>query len=401
MVKESPAISSNQVETESLARVKEEHRAYLERLMGRSFWNGNSVKALHNGDEIFPAMLKAIRASRRSIELLTFIYWKGQVAEEFAEALASKAREGVSVRVLLDAWGSFEMDKSLQHKMEQGGVDLGWFRPLKSHFGKSDNRTHRKILVCDDEVGFTGGVGIASEWEGNARNADEWRDIHFEVKGPGVRGISGAFWDNWLEMRATDMPSVNRPSNFKEHGSAAVQIIPSSASDGGSNAAIILLGLIRLANKRLDLITPYLVLDEVFLEALKSRSENGVETRLLIPGRYIDKRFEKVEAERYLDKLLDAGVRVYRYQKTMLHTKVLLVDDCISCVGSMNLNCRSLRKDEESLMIIQDESMVHSLRKSMDNDIRQSRLIESVSQIRNSIVRRFFRWILKAFRKQL
>ena len=186
-------------------------RHYFETLLGVRFGGGNAVRLLRNGDEIFPAMLRAIDAAEHRIEFLTFVYWTGDIAQQFADALSAKAREGVTVRVLLDAFGAKKMPERWVKQMQAAGVSVRWFRPLRLLKPWSwDNRTHRKVLVCDQQIGFTGGVGIAREWEGNARHPGECRETHLEIRGPAVQQLAGAFWDNWLETEPNDGPPLDR-----------------------------------------------------------------------------------------------------------------------------------------------------------------------------------------------
>ena len=180
------------------------YRRALEGVIGVPATEGNRVDVLRNGDEIFPAMLEAIGGAEHTVDLLTFVYWKGEVGRAFADALAERARVGVRVRVLLDGWGARTIERSLVALLEESGVAVRWFRPLgRLHLGQFNHRTHRKVMIVDERVGFTGGVGIADEWQGDARNADEWRDTHFRVRGPAVDGLRSAFLDNWLETDPT------------------------------------------------------------------------------------------------------------------------------------------------------------------------------------------------------
>jgi cardiolipin synthase len=176
------------------------YRGFLEQTLGIPFTSGNDIRVLKNGDMIFPAMLDAIRQSKERVEFLTFVYWTGNIAHEFAKALAKKAEEGVEVFVILDSFGTAKMPNELFELMKKKGVQIETFRPLPQwKIWKIDNRTHRKVLICDGEIAFTGGVGIASEWEGDARDTNEWRDTHFQIKGQAVFGLQAAFMENWIE----------------------------------------------------------------------------------------------------------------------------------------------------------------------------------------------------------
>ena len=175
-------------------------RRTLEGVLGVPATEGNRITVLRNGDEIFPAMLEAITSATVTIDLLTVVYWKGEIGTRFARALSNRARAGVRVRVLLDGWGAHPIDRDLVREMQQCGVRVQWFRPLR-RFRPTEvgHRTHRKVLIVDESIGFTGGVGISDLWLGDARNPDEWRDTHFRVEGPAVDGLRAAFLDNWVE----------------------------------------------------------------------------------------------------------------------------------------------------------------------------------------------------------
>lgn len=225
--------------------------ALLEQTVGIPFTHNNTVEVLKNGDEIFPAMLTAIDGATQNVDFLTFVYWEGEIADRFAETLAKKAAEGVTVRVLLDAFGALPMEKALLDQMENAGAHVIWFRPLaRWKIWKSDNRTHRKILICDDRIAFTGGVGIAQEWEGNARNPEEWRETHFKIQGPAVRGIKSAFVENWIE--ATDALNTDL---FHNHdvpttGNTSLQVLRTSASVRWSDIVLLYQTLLSSAKKK-------------------------------------------------------------------------------------------------------------------------------------------------------
>ncbi len=382
-----------------------ERRRYLETIHGVPFTEGNRVRPLRNGDEIFPAMLGAIESAEASINFLTYVYWSGEIARRFAGALAERARSGVAVRVLLDAYGANKIPLTLVQEMEDAGADVRWFRPLKhARLWNFDNRTHRKALICDDRIAFTGGVGVAREWEGNARNPDEWRETHFELQGPSVHGVNGAFWNNWLETDQAPPSSTFRsapPGATAPSTGSAVQVVKSSAARHFSDAAVAMKALIELAERRLRICTPYLVLDEVFLELLCSKARSGVDMEILIPGQFIDKRFERWTAEKNFRDLIKAGVRIYRYQRTMIHTKILLVDDDLACIGSPNFNQRSLRKDDECLAHVQDSELVRQLDEHFKEDLRNAEPIDDYKWLGNPKKEAIKRFLLRPFREQL
>ncbi|MFP4105596.1 MAG: phospholipase D-like domain-containing protein [Phycisphaerae bacterium] len=377
-------------------------RAYFEHLFGVPFIGGNRVEVLRNGVEIFPSMLEAIGRAESSVELLTFIYWTGEIARKFAHLLADRARDGLQVRVLLDAFGARRMDRDLMALMTDAGVDARWFRTVRRGLTGAIHRTHRKVLVCDNRVGFTGGVGIAKEWEGDARNPDEWRETHFRVEGPAVAGVAGAFWDNWLEVDQFSAPEPHeRAVELEARGDVALQVMRSSSSPRASDAAGVVAGMLRAAQKSLRIATPYFVLDDVFRGLLCRTARRGVAIEVLIPGDHLDKRFEAWAAHKDIRTIMDEGIVLRRYQKTMLHTKIFLMDDRMACVGSANFNQRSLRQDDELMLLIDHQDVYDTLREHYEDDLQHAERVTDPRQVSGTFFKRVFSWISQPFRRQL
>jgi cardiolipin synthase A/B len=353
-------------------------RRMLEAVLGVSVSSGNRIEILKNGDQIFPAMLDAIDGATRCIDFLTFIYWNGEVGREFAEHLSAKARQGVRVRVILDAAGAWELDTELVDGMTDAGCDVRWFRPIKARGAlQANNRTHRKLLICDELVGFTGGVGIADEWRGDARNEDEWRDTHFRVEGPAVAGLRGSFFDNWAET-GTDL--VNKGVDlFPEHpqaGDLDIQVVKGVAEAGNSDVWNLFRVLIDCADSCIRICTAYFTPDEEIIRRLKGAAERGVEVQVLVPGPHIDKRFVQVASESAFEELLDAGISICTFQPSMLHAKVMTIDGALSVVGSANFNRRSTEYDDEIVMVIFDEATTATLDGHMDEDLGRAEPID-------------------------
>jgi cardiolipin synthase len=358
-------------------------RRRLEARLGIPATEGNDVTLLRNGDAIFPAMLTAIAEAQRCIDLLTFVYWKGDVAHEFAHALAERARAGVRVRVLLDAVGGRLIDGELIEHMQRCGVVVEWFRKplwqghLLSPF-KHNHRTHRKVLVVDERIGFTGGVGIAEEWCGDARNASEWRDTHVRVVGPAVDGLAAAFAQNWAE---TGRPLAEEPDTFPEHdrpGSSVVQVARGSASVGWNDMATVFRVMFDAAREHVRLQTAYFAPDDTFVELMVGAVERGVEVDVLLPGPHADKRVCQLTSESSYEHLVDAGVRIWAYQPTMMHAKVTTIDGIAAVIGSANMNRRSLAHDEEVVLSMFDPALTAALSDDFDADLARSERIEPV-----------------------
>jgi cardiolipin synthase A/B len=380
-----------------------EMRRALEGIIGVPATEGNLVDVLVNGDQIFPAMLEAIAAAQRTIDLLTFVYWRGRIGTRFAEALSERARSGVRVRVLLDAWGASSIDPAMVSEMEDAGVRLRWFRPLhRLQPTKANHRTHRKVMIVDEATGFTGGVGIADEWCGDARTADEWRDTHFRLRGPAVDGLRAAFLDNWLETDPDVFDaSIDRFPDQPQPGRAVIQCVRGSSEVGWTDISTLLLALLQLAQERVRITTAYFVPDDELIECLTAASHRGVKVEILLPGPHGDKRFVQLAGEAIYDRLLEDGVRIWHYQPTMLHAKIMTVDGLVANVGSANFNARSTELDEEINLVALDPDLVRLLDRQFDADLKRSEEIEPGRWEDRSIGRRVLEGITKPLRNKM
>jgi cardiolipin synthase len=349
-------------------------RRRLEGLLGIPASEGNDLTVLKNGDQIFPAMLAAIRGARTTIDFLTFVYWKGDIAHEFAHALADRASAGVRVRVLIDAIGGRLIDRELIDHMSRCGVQVEWFRtplwqgalltPLKHN-----HRTHRKVLVVDQRIGFTGGVGIAEEWCGDARDESEWRDTHVRVVGPAVDGLAAAFAQNWAE---TGQPLWEDRDRFPEHeatGSSIVQVARGSASVGWNDMATTFRIMMESATDHLRMMSAYFVPDAGFREIMVSAAQRGVQVDVMLPGPHADKRVCQLASEAVYWELAQGGVTIWAFQPSMLHAKVLTVDGIASVVGSANMNRRSMSHDEEVVLTVLDPEVTRRLEADFDAEL--------------------------------
>ncbi len=356
----------------------ERARRVLEGVLGVPATEGNAVTVLRNGDQIFPAMLDAITASRHTIDFLTFVYWRGHVARRFAEALASRAEAGVRVRVLLDAVGARLLDDELVQLMTGAGCDVRWFRPAElGAIGEVTNRTHRKVLVCDERVSFTGGVGIAEEWEGDARDETEWRDTHFRLEGPATDGLRAAFLDNWLETGDPVFdPGVDRFPDQPEPGGTVVQVITGAAGATVSDVMWMFRALLELASERVHLTTAYFTPDDELVVALCDARDRGVEVRILVPGPHADKRFVQLAGEAEYERLMEHGIEICMFMPSMLHAKVLTVDGRIAAVGSANFNTRSTSHDDEVNLVVLDPAVVSVLDDQFEDDLRRAERVD-------------------------
>ncbi|WP_392900101.1 phosphatidylserine/phosphatidylglycerophosphate/cardiolipin synthase family protein [Streptomyces sp. LN699] len=364
-------------------------RRRLERLIGVAATEGNSVLPLRNGDEIFTAMLDRVDSARHTVDMMTFVYWKGDIARRFAEALAGRARAGVRVRLLLDGFGSRLIEGELLEQMSDAGVEVAWFRkPLYLSPLKQNHRCHRKVLVVDEEVAFTGGVGIAEEWCGDARNPKEWRDTHVELRGPAVDGIGAAFAQNWAECHDDLFDDRDRFVDHKPAGEAIVQVVRGSASFGWQDMQTLMRVVLESAEERVRLATAYFAPDAYFVDLLCATARRGVAVQILLPGSHTDKRVCQLAGQHHYEALTAAGVEIFQYRPTMMHAKVMTMDGVVSLVGSTNFNRRSLDHDEEVMLAVMDVEFTEVLDAHYDQDLDVSDRIKAGRWKRRSLRQR-------------
>jgi len=345
-------------------------------LLGPPLVGGNRVKILLNGDEIFPAMLEAIRGARHTITFETFIYWKAKIGREMAEALAERARAGVRVHVLIDFVGSNKMDPALLEMIRDAGAEIEKFHPLSwYHLSRFNNRTHRKLLIVDGRIGFTGGVGIADEWRGHAQDKDHWRDTHFRVEGPVVAQMQAAFMTNWIKTRSTVEHTEPYFPALKEAGSHFAQMFHSSPQEGSEDIRLMYLLSIAAARKRILLEQAYFVPDDLTVELLVEALKRGVRVEMILPGPLTDQKAVRRASRTRWGPLLAAGGRIYEFQPTNLHYKVMIVDGLWSSVGSTNFDNRSFRLNDEANLNIYDAGFAADLERIFEQDKAKSREI--------------------------
>lgn len=376
---------------------------------GIPFTTGNRVEPLVNGDEIFPALFDAVEQAEECVEFLTFVYWTGEVAQRFAKTLADAARRGVTVRVLLDAFGSSSMDSRLTDDMETAGVEVVWFRPLlRLKFWKNDHRTHRKVLVVDKKTAFTGGVGIAEEWTGNAQDPDHWRDTHFRLTGPAVAGLRAAFLGNWVEagqsMPDDTVPHAEpdfQPATALPDGDTAIQVVRSTASIRWSDAFLLQQLAIRTAQTKLHITTAYFVPHEQTIQLLVDAAQRGIDVHVLMPGPHTDERLCRLAGQDTYRPLLDGGVKLHIYQPTMLHAKTITADGRLALLGSANFNQRSAQKDDEVCLTVVDEHLVAQLDQHFAQDLTRSKSIDLDTWHSRSTLQRVKEKFVRPFRREL
>ena len=340
--------------------------------------HGNSIELFINGDEIFPAMLETMAGAQRTLNFLSYLYWSGDIGETIADALCERARAGIEVNVLLDAVGSAKMDRSLIRDMDEAGVHFAYFRPPKPYaFRRVNNRTHRKLLIVDGTVGMTGGVGIADQWTGNAQDPDHWRDTHVRVRGPIVRGLQGAFAENWLEATGDVLVGPDYlPELAPVSDDGAMQVVRSTAEVGDTNIEALYFLAIACATTTLHLTSAYFAPRPAFIEALTDAAQRGVDVRVLVPGPHIDKEFVRMAGRSVYEELLEGGVRIYEYCPTMIHAKTLTIDGVWSSVGSVNFDNRSFQLQDEVTLGVCSSEFAGRLDAQFERDLERSSEID-------------------------
>jgi cardiolipin synthase len=374
-----------------------------ESLTGAPVSFGNDAELLINGDQIFPAYLGAIRDAEETVNLLTYAYWRGDIATEVADTLCEKASAGVECNVIVDAVGAAKMDRKLVHKMREAGVNVCFFRPPKPYaVRRLQYRTHRKLLIVDGTTGFTGGVGIAEEWTGNAEDPEHWRDTHVRVSGPVVRGLQGAFAENWLECTGDVLAGDRYLPHIDElEDGGPMQVMRSSATVGDSNAEALIYLAVAAAKRSIELTSAYFVPRPAFTEALVEAAERGVHMRILVPGSHIDKELVRTAGRAAYDELIDAGIEIYEYCPTMLHAKTLTVDEIWSSVGSVNFDNRSFQLHDEVTLCVQSERFAGQLHEVFERDLEDSERIQPEKWVERPITQRAQESVTKYARREL
>ena len=352
------------------------HSAYMSALLGTALSRGNRYDVLTNGDQFFPAMLEAIRNAKRRISFETYIYDKGQVGDQFTSALEDAARRGVRVNLVVDSVGAGSMKSDDVTRLEAAGCHVGSFNALKWYNLEEVNyRTHRKILVVDEEVAFTGGAGVADHWLGHAEDKDHWRDTQVRMRGPIVRLVEAAFYENFIETDDIVTPELNDPPAESDDVGHSL-VLRSSPTGGGSDLKRLYLLGIASARRTIEITSPYFVTDESTLWALQDAVNRGVKIRILVEGDKTDAMPVKYASRHAYERLLSMGIEIYEYQPTMMHTKSLVVDDAWSMFGSANFDNRSLELNDELNVAVSDRDLARRFAEDFEQDLRVSARLE-------------------------
>jgi len=371
-------------------------------LLGPAIIPGNTVQALHNGAEIFPAMLAAIAAARHTITFETYIYWSGHVGEQFAAALIERARNGVRVHLMLDWLGSEKIAHDLLRRMKQASVEIVRYHALHWYsIGRINNRTHRKVLIIDGQLGFTGGVGIADQWSGHAQDPDHWRDIHFRVTGPVIGQMQAAFLDNWIKTTGNVLHGDAYFPDLEETGSLVMQFFMSSPAGGSSSMRLMYLTAITAAEHSIDIAAAYFIPDPLMAAELVKARKRGVRIRVLVPDKYIDSQVVRTMARREWGPLLESGVQIHQYESTMLHTKMLIFDGFMVSVGSTNFDTRSFELNDEASLNVYDADFAQQMTQVFESDLKMARPYDLEQWRSRPLVQKAAEVILLPIRGQL
>jgi len=344
----------------------------VEGVTGASVRSGNRVHVLRNGHQTFPAMLDAIASAQATIDLSSYIYWPGTITDRFTEALCARAEAGIEVNVVLDAYGSAKLDHGTVDRLEKAGANVAWFRPPAWYtVDKLNNRMHRRLLIVDGRLGFAGGVGIADVWTGNAEDPEHWRETHAMVEGPAVRDILGGFMENWAEAANVVLSGAHVPELATFDDGVDVQVIRSSPRSGGTATAQLFSATVAGVKERLWITTAYFAPGEAFIDLLCDAAGRGVDVKILVNGPNVDKEVVRETGQRQYGRLLEAGVRIFEYQPTMLHAKVMIADGWAN-LGSSNLEHRSFGLDDELMIAFTDPSLLDELAGHFAEDLEVS-----------------------------
>jgi cardiolipin synthase A/B len=337
---------------------------------GCPFLEGNILTLLNNGDAFYPPMLDAIKRAKYSITIEAYIYWAGEIGAVFADALAERAKAGCPVKILLDAIGSANIGREILDVLEAGGCQVAWYNPIRWYsLGRFNNRTHRKSLIIDGDRAFTGGAGIADHWRGDARGPHEWRDMQIRLEGPAVVPLQAGFAYNWQQTTGELLSGDAFYPIIERRGPLAVQTLLSSPETGGSNVRTMYYLSIVCARESIYIANPYFVPDPVAIETLIEAKQRGVNVRIMVSGIRNDNWLARHNSVRLFGRLLDAGIEIQEFNRTMLHHKTMVVDRRWVTVGTANFDNRSFAHNEESNVCVMDRALADELHAVFEEDL--------------------------------
>jgi cardiolipin synthase A/B len=369
--------------------------------LNEPLFQGGKTTLLQNGDAFYPAMLQAIRNARDTINFETYIFEPDEIGQQFIDAFKERARAGVEVRLLVDGFGGMKLKRRYRDDLKRAGVKVHRFRPLGlRNLVRIYRRAHRRAIVMDGKVGFTGGAAVSKKWKGNVTNNHEWRDSMTQVTGPLVAGIQSAFAENWVYCTGEVLAGPRFfPPLERGPGVCGISVV-SSPSDSLQPIRLLFWLSFSNARKRLWICNSYFIPDRRLRDAVVDRARHGVDVRILVPGNHTDAVPVQAAGQSYYEELLAAGVRIFEFEPAMMHAKTAVVDSAWSIVGSANMDERSMELNEENVLGIADREFARSIEEGLSADYTRSREITLEGWKKRSIVRKALERLAKSLIEQ-
>ena len=383
--------------------IESEHfRPTMAAATGTPFFEGNRIDVLHNGDQFYPPMLEAINGATQSITIEAYIYWEGEIGMRFAEALAAKAQSGIPVLILLDAVGSSTIGDAIIEKLESGGCRIAWYNPVFWYtVDRINNRTHRKSIIVDGRIGFTGGAGIADHWLGNAQDEEHWRDTNIRLEGPAVIPLQTGFAQNWLETTGELLTGPAYYPIVAPAGPLAAMTVLSSPQTGSSTVRIMYYLSMACARRSIWIANPYFVPDERAIDVLVAAEQRGVDVKIMVAGIHNDNALARYNSVHTYGRLLEAGVEIYEYQTTMLHQKYVVCDGVWASIGTTNFDNRSFALNEENNVCVYDRGLAGQFEAAFRADLAGCQKVELEAWRNRGLGQKAIEWVANILEEQV
>jgi cardiolipin synthase len=364
---------------------------------------GNKIELLQNGDQFFPAMLEAIRSAKRTVNFAAYIFKSDGTGRQFRDALCERARAGVEVRLLLDGIGSgWDLDNSDVRLMTDAGCKFAYYHPVQSwRMDRANRRSHRRMLIVDGKVGFTGSAAFSDKWSGHAQDKDHWRDLHARLEGPVVAELQAAFQGHWIKTFGEALTGTGQFPSLPPAGDLKAQIVESHSFSAAAPVPMVQAVAFAAAEKRIWITNPYCTPSDDQVDLLVKAVQRKVDVRFLLPGPYNDQPMTESAGRTAYGRLLEGGVKIFEYQPTMIHAKTLVVDGLFSMFGSSNLDPRSSEINEEIDVVVYDEGFGRLMEETFEKDLAQSREYTLQQFKQRSLWERTTEWLMIPFRSQL
>jgi len=335
--------------------------------------DGNRAEILQDGDGFFPALFASIAAAKETIHFETYVWWSGDICEEVANAFAARAREGLEVRIMTDAMGAMKMKRALRELMIEAGCKLARYHPLRLiDIGQLNKRTHRKLAIFDGREAYVFGHGISRIWTGHGQDKDHWRDTGARLHGPVVNAVQSVFAQHWIEETGEVLVGEKYFPHLEPAGKLRMHVLAGAPLGGISDLELMFKMSIAAAQKELIIQNPYFIADEETAGLLKRAVRRGVAVQIMVPGKITDSPLVSHAGHRHFSEMLHAGVRLFCFERTMIHQKIMIIDGIWSHVGSTNLDSRSFDINEEAGVGIIDEGIAAELKAAFEEDVKSS-----------------------------